>query len=185
MTGDPLLYKKLDSALRGNPGSECEAILEVTGAELCIVAPAVPRLRRTTSSGVQRIDGIPVHETEMGRDPMNPVLTSEVAAVLAQSSRYPDGHVAASSDPAETAAALRLLASQGKRYAFCDALTDEHLDNLVSAGGQSGLRLVWAGAAGLGQALAKSLDRRAPQEEQPEPAAFLGENGAEEETSGS
>jgi len=37
------VYKKIDSTLRGNLGSEIEAIMDVLGCKLAIVAPAFPQ----------------------------------------------------------------------------------------------------------------------------------------------
>lgn len=150
-----LLYKKLDSALRGGIGCECDAVVDAAGADLCIVAPAVPRLGRTTVNGVQRIGGTPVHETGMGRDPMNPVRTSEVSAVLRETSRHRSGRIGLDSI-GEADVLFERFVREGVRYAVCDAETDEQLDALVSAGKRSGLRLVWAGAAGLAEALARA-----------------------------
>jgi len=40
--GATLLYKKIDSTLRGNIGTEVEAMLEASGARQAIVCPAFP-----------------------------------------------------------------------------------------------------------------------------------------------
>jgi uncharacterized protein YgbK (DUF1537 family) len=46
-----IIYKKLDSTLRGNPGTELEAILTATGETQAILTPTYPSLRRRVKNG--------------------------------------------------------------------------------------------------------------------------------------
>ncbi|HVG95271.1 MAG TPA: four-carbon acid sugar kinase family protein [Chloroflexota bacterium] len=58
-SGVPRVYKKIDSVLRGFPGPELGAVLDVYGGR-ALVAPAFPAQGRTTLAGVQRLHGRPV-----------------------------------------------------------------------------------------------------------------------------
>ena len=87
--GVPLLMKKTDSALRGNIGSELAALMYSGGGHPLYFLPAFPAAGRTTCDGIQYWNGVPVAETAYGRDPFNPVMTSEVAAVIARQSALP------------------------------------------------------------------------------------------------
>ena len=61
-----LVYKKVDSALRGNLGAEIRAVLDgFSAARAVLLAPALPANGRTTVGGRQLLGGVPVHETEM------------------------------------------------------------------------------------------------------------------------
>jgi D-threonate/D-erythronate kinase len=51
-----LLYRKLDSLLRGHPVADLRSALDVAGGS-CIVAPALPAEGRTTAGGTQRWPG--------------------------------------------------------------------------------------------------------------------------------
>jgi 4-hydroxythreonine-4-phosphate dehydrogenase len=53
------VYKKIDSVLRGHPGPELGAVLDVYGGR-AVVAPAFPAQGRTTTGGAQRLHGHPV-----------------------------------------------------------------------------------------------------------------------------
>lgn len=53
------VYKKIDSVLRGHPGVELAALLDVFGGR-ALVAPAFPAQGRTTRHGVQYAHGTPV-----------------------------------------------------------------------------------------------------------------------------
>jgi len=46
-----IIYKKFDSTLRGNPGTELEAILTATGETQAILTPTYPSLRRRVKNG--------------------------------------------------------------------------------------------------------------------------------------
>jgi uncharacterized protein YgbK (DUF1537 family) len=55
LRGD-LLFRKLDSMLRGHPAADLAAALDAAGGA-CLVAPALPGEGRTTTGGVQRWPG--------------------------------------------------------------------------------------------------------------------------------
>lgn len=76
--GVKYLYKKTDSGLRGNIGSELAAALAGSKANFLAFIPALPFMNRVTLHGQQYIDGVPVHKSVFGRDPYNPVRSSDV-----------------------------------------------------------------------------------------------------------
>ena len=87
--GVACVYKKTDSALRGNVGAELEAALTGSGESVLPFLPAFPELGRTTVGGRHYINGIPVNESPFGKDPFEPVRTAEVAALLGLQSKLP------------------------------------------------------------------------------------------------
>lgn len=82
------LYKKTDSALRGNIGAELGALATATGRCLHFI-PALPTSNRITRDGVQYIDGVPVAESIFGKDPFNPVTESRIEDIIRQESDIP------------------------------------------------------------------------------------------------
>ena len=78
----PHIYKKTDSALRGNIGVELTAVLDASGEKLLPFIPALPAMNRVTRSGIQLIDGVPVAESVFGRDPFEPVRESEIVKLI-------------------------------------------------------------------------------------------------------
>src|ERR671910_3094076 len=78
-----IVYKKLDSTLRGNVAAELAAALGGARRERAVVAPAFPAAGRTTAGGTQRVHGVPVDETEMANDPHTPVREAHVPSMLA------------------------------------------------------------------------------------------------------
>src|ERR687896_800397 len=73
-----IVYKKLDSTLRGNVAAELAAALGGARRERVVVAPAFPAAGRTTAGGIQRVRGAPVDETEIANDPNTPVSEAHV-----------------------------------------------------------------------------------------------------------
>ena len=82
--GIPYLYKKTDSALRGNVGAELQALSDAYGGERICFAPAFPAAKRWTMDGVLYIGSAPVADSVFGQDPFSPVADSFIPAWLGQ-----------------------------------------------------------------------------------------------------
>lgn len=76
------IYKKTDSALRGNIGAELAALLKESGARNLPFLPTFPQICRTTEKGIHYIDGVPVNESPFGIDPFEPVRCAEVTKLI-------------------------------------------------------------------------------------------------------
>ena len=85
--GVKYVYKKTDSALRGNIGAELEAALSAFNATRLAFLPAYPQISRTTENGVQYIDGVAVNESHFGRDPYEPVKNAAIKDIVAEQSK--------------------------------------------------------------------------------------------------
>ena len=140
------VYKKTDSALRGNVGAELTAALEAAGAERLAFLPALPKMNRVTRGGVHYIDGVPVAESVFGMDPFEPVPASSVAEILAAQSEVPVVLLR----PGETA-------ESRPGIQVYDAETEEDLRQTGRALGREGLTLC-AGCAGFAAVLAELLE---------------------------
>ncbi|TKI02812.1 D-threonate kinase [Martelella alba] len=157
--GECWLFKKIDSTLRGNLGAELDAALAATGATLAIVAPAVPRLGRTTRNGQCYIHGRPLAETEYASDPKTPIRHSGVIERCHEQSVLPMGVIDLTRVRDEgLAAVLADAAASGRRMLVVDAENDGDLARIVRAPGALATRPILVGAAGLGDALARELN---------------------------
>ena len=87
--GVSFIYKKTDSALRGNIGAELAAVLKASGRKQLPFLPAFPQMNRLTQNGVHYIDGAPVTESPFGKDPFEPVRHSAVASLIASQTDLP------------------------------------------------------------------------------------------------
>lgn len=77
------IYKKTDSAMRGNVGAELAALSSAYGGAPILFFPAFPAMGRTVRDGILRINGVPVAETAFARDPLNPIRQSDIREILA------------------------------------------------------------------------------------------------------
>src|SRR5262249_32207273 len=156
--GGGLLFKKVDSTLRGHIGPEIAALLDarrrlpgrVSGLRTIIVlAPAVPALGRTTVQGRPYLNGIPLEETELWRREGMVRSTSLLDMMNCsglESDLVPVGTIRAGAHAIRTAIAR---VAERIDVLVCDAETEEDLATLARASLDIGGDPVWAGSAGL------------------------------------
>ena len=83
------IYKKTDSALRGNIGAELSALLKTSGERQLPFLPAFPQIDRVTRGGVHYISGVPVTESPFGIDPFEPVRHARVTELIQEQTDLP------------------------------------------------------------------------------------------------
>ncbi|MER0484792.1 four-carbon acid sugar kinase family protein [Streptomyces sp. Edi2] len=135
----PLIVKRVDTTLRGNPGSELDPLVDVLAARepaariRTLAVPAFPDAGRTTVGGLHLVDGVPLTRTPVARDPFDPVRHSRVAAVLGAQSGRSTGELAldvVERGPDAVAAALRESPAE---IVVCDATENAHLRTVARA----------------------------------------------------
>ena len=135
------LYKKIDSTLRGPLRAEIDGVLTAWSPDaVAVVCPAFPATGRVVRDGVLLVDGVEVHRTAVGRDPVGPVTESRVPALLGAA------HTRLADDDAEGNAAL--LRGLGP-VVVVDAESDGDLARLAAAVRALGPDAVPVGSAGL------------------------------------
>ena len=162
--GIPNLYKKTDSALRGNVGAELTAFMRAAGCRALPFLPAFPQIGRVTRGGVHYIDGKPVAESVFGADPFEPVTESDVRRLIALESEE-----ASASVPAD----LPDGALDGAGILVFDAETEDDLRRAGAALASRGMLRATAGCAGFGS-IVQELLGLASSEGAAEPALMPG-----------
>ena len=147
--GAGLIYKKIDSTLRGQPCAELAGLLEVLGSQRVLLAPAFPAQGRTTRDGIQYAHGQPVGS---GSTP-NPVLTSDLS-VLFRGCGLPLRRL--SLDALRSGQARKIFRSPDAGLIVADAEDDTELFALAGLALEAGLSM-FCGSAGLAGALARWL----------------------------
>ncbi|MDY2966599.1 MAG: four-carbon acid sugar kinase family protein [Megasphaera massiliensis] len=140
------LYKKVDSTLRGHLQEEIRAALDSYGPELIIFAPAYPEMGRTVEQGRLCVQGTPLLDTEIARDPRNPLEEDDVQKILSACLTEPVQHYD-SHDLAEGAITLT-----GRAYSF-DTKEPAQLEHIAMAAMKTGRKILWIGSAGLAQGI--------------------------------
>lgn len=163
--GVSYLFKKTDSALRGNIGTELTAVLDASGEKLLHFIPAFPRMNRITVGGRHYIEGVPVDESVFGQDPFEPVTTADIPQLIGQQC---DTRV-------ETVSRGKILTKAAeKTIAVYDCETDEEM-KAIAAGldRKKSFRLI-AGCAGFAEIVPKILGWQETSQEAPAlPEHFL------------
>lgn len=157
---DQIVFKKLDSTLRGNVGPELASVLrvrrEVFPRALAVLAPAFPANGRTTVQGRQFLHGRPLDETEIWRRegrPGNSCLAEIVAVAGMRSALLSLGAIRSKNN--DLLNAIRAL-TETTDVLVCDAENDQDLRTIASISAGLGPGTVWAGSAGLAYHLAEA-----------------------------
>ena len=149
---DRMIYKTVDSSLRGNWAEEIAATLAASDRRICVLAPAYPEFDRHTRSGVQFVSGVPTHEGPAGSDPVRPVTEARIWVPLAAAGLdvvRVSGHENLSSVLSTAMGADQRL----RTVVVVDAWTKEHLSEIARAVEPFGSEIVVAGSPGLFEAL--------------------------------
>jgi 4-hydroxythreonine-4-phosphate dehydrogenase len=153
-----LLFKKVDSTLRGHVGLEIAALLHAlrdlphctSGRRtIAVVAPAFPALGRTTLHGRQHLNGVPLENTELWRlegltgsaSLLNMMGSSDLGSKLVPIETVRHG--------AHAIRAAMTDAADQTDVLVCDAETDQDLAAVAQASLKIGADLIWVGSAGL------------------------------------
>lgn len=131
-----ILFKKIDSTLRGSVGAEIAAALDLFGCDAAVVSPAFPALGRVVERGALRVD----------REDFDPLDVAELlrSQGLERCTAVPAG-------------AIENAISSGARAVCLDATCDRDLDRIAEEALVMDLRILWAGSGGLAAALARTL----------------------------
>jgi len=158
--GFTLVYKKIDSALRGQLGAEIDAALDAGGLDLAVVAPAFPANGRTTVRGRQCDRGVPLEATAFAHDPFSPIVDSCVARVIASQSRRRVGALgldAVRAGASSLACRLDEERREGSSVLAVDAELDDDLAIIAEALMQLRYPALAVGSAGLAEFYARRL----------------------------
>lgn len=157
-----LLFKKIDSTLRGNVGAELAAALNAVRAArpdhraIAVMAPAFPAMGRTTRGGTQYVHGRPLHDLDIWRvqglkDHAHiPAMlgAAGLTCALLDLDSIRAGQIALAEKMKSAAATADVL--------VCDAESDEDLLAIASASMQLENNPLWVGSAGLAYRLPRA-----------------------------
>jgi uncharacterized protein YgbK (DUF1537 family) len=151
---DLLVYKKIDSTLRGNVAVEVKAALEarrVIAARdkriVAVVAPAFPAAGRTTVDGRVLVNGLPLAETDLWRHERESPPSSLMEMMSEQGLRTVLISIAAIRG--ENLQAKMHESAREADVLICDAETESDLQAIADASMAFGKSTIWVGSAGL------------------------------------
>ena len=135
-----IIYKKIDSTLRGNPGPETQAVLDATNETTAILTPTYPRTMRRVQNGHLYIDKKPITKTEYINEYKHK--TSNITEIL-----NIDAPTHTTNDPSRLEPGINII----------DSTTEQDLQNIT----RHRTRIL-AGSAGLAEALCQTLRNPPP-----------------------
>ena len=156
--GIEIVYKKIDSTLRGNLGAELEALLNIFRHRSVIVCPTYPEYQRTIVNGHLLIRGVPVDKTKFANDPVSPVRSSNVKALVSTQTTERVANIPLTivrRGPRYIEKAIRQLRKRRVRIICADAENRADLKSIANASLRS--HVIPCGSAGLAEEIAAGL----------------------------
>lgn len=150
------VIKKVDSTLRGNISEEISGFNSVFQSDLILFSPALPDAERTTVGGIQLLKGIPVCETELARDPINPVKEDHIINLLQKACKNEVQYISL-----EKVRQNDIDLSHGSAFVF-DAVTNQDMQNIISTGLKTGKKTLWVGTAAIADNLIEIVSKSKP-----------------------
>lgn len=86
LSENSFIYKKIDATLRGNIGSEIEAIIKATQFSYVVLCNALPNKNRTVEDGMCMYNGQGITISEFATDPKTPIISDSIKEIIASQS---------------------------------------------------------------------------------------------------
>ena len=154
-----IVYKKIDSTLRGNVGTEIAAVLDELNIDAALITPAFPSQKRTVINGRLLVDGIPIEKTEYAYDPLSPIDVSRISALMKREIGEEIGEITLHKirrDVNSIVEEARRIIKKGIRIIVADAELQSDLERIAKASAFLD-NILLCGSAGLASAYAYQL----------------------------
>lgn len=147
-----IVYKKIDSTMRGNIGQEINAVYDVFKPDFVLIAPGYPENGRQVIDGIHFLNNIQLHETEVANDPKTPVTDSNITRLIQKQSNKAIGHISCGDLHEGFEKVVTLLEEFKKNnisYITVDSIQGSDLEVLAELICKARYSVVWVGSAGL------------------------------------
>jgi uncharacterized protein YgbK (DUF1537 family) len=149
-----VVFKKIDSILRGNVGAEIVGAMTATCRQHVIIAPSVPSQNRTMRGGTVYVNGVRLSESVDGGGDGETTASAHLPDLLRPLGSLQIHMVSAGRY-------LRLAVEPGLHSYVVDAESEADLDTIAKFVIQRAPEILPVGAMGLGRALARALGQNA------------------------
>jgi len=160
--GRNLIYKKVDSTLRGNIVSEIEGMVESDLFDLLLLAPGFPEMGRRTVGGYHLVKGKPLMRTEYANHEDGKFHRSNICGFLNSKSNIVKAGLVELSvieqGPQRVAKEVEKFIEKGINVVVSDAVEDSDLEVVTSAIDDTPYKALLTGSAGLFQALLRAYE---------------------------
>ena len=143
---DVLVYnKRIDSTLRGNIGTEINAMLDnLEDNRIAVVVPAYPDSGRIVVNKTMLVNGVLLENSDAGKDPKTPIKTSCVESLVQKDIKYSSTYFSLSdiSQPIEEIAKKIQEAIKKSRVLIFDAVNNEDIIKISKVIIQSDINII-------------------------------------------
>ena len=134
---DVLVYnKRIDSTLRGNIGTEINAMLDnLEDDRIAVVIPSYPDSGRIVVNKTMLVNGVLLENSDAGKDPKTPIKTSCVESLVQKDIKYSSTYFTLSdiAQPIEEIAKKMQKAIKKSRVLIFDAVNNEDIIKISKA----------------------------------------------------
>ncbi|MBD3323149.1 hypothetical protein GF339_01110 [candidate division KSB3 bacterium] len=156
VAADDVLYKKVDSTLRGNIGVELDECLRNLQVDLCIFTSSFPQNARITVGGYLIVDDQPLGLSEYYQGDLAPEDASFVPTLLQHDVQYAIAQIELRDvirGRQAIAEKIRSTAHTAEKILVADAINEGQLHELLVSSFDVDRAMLYSGSAGLANAL--------------------------------
>jgi D-threonate/D-erythronate kinase len=148
--GFTFIYKKMDSTIRGNVGTELDAVYDVFKPDFIIIAPGYPSSGRVIKDGQIYLHGKRLDFSEYGESPIDTECDYDLLHKIKKQSKY-KVTLFTSHDLNETRIVSKMSESYkaGIPYLVFDSVNESDLQKIAFFVSQSQYKVIWSGSSGL------------------------------------
>ena len=161
LSDDDMIYKKVDSTLRGNVGAELDECLHVLKKDVCLFTPSFPQNKRITVEGYLIVQDQPLGLSEYYAGSLDPGEASYIPSLLQQDTALPIARINLN-DVAQgeevIARKIHALIEQKKKILVIDAMNDQQLREILQSSFHLQSTILYAGSAGLANAISENCN---------------------------
>ncbi len=154
-----IVYKKIDSTLRGNVGAEIEEILKILNKQFCLLSPSFPPHQRVTLGGNLIVQDKPLGFSTYTASNNHNIAESFIPSILEKQTKLSTGRIDINEIKKGKTSIINLivnLTNEGKSIIVADSSNEKHLKDIVASGMSFGNKVLFTGSAGLASCLAES-----------------------------
>ncbi|KPJ88206.1 MAG: hypothetical protein AMS17_06285 [Spirochaetes bacterium DG_61] len=158
-----IVYKKVDSTLRGPIGVEIEEIMKHLGRDICVFTPTFSSYGRITIGGYLVVDGEVLGHSKYYNGKMEPGDASYIPLLLSHQTNIPIARI----DLKDVAKGVDVISrnliklfEKGNKIIIIDATNEKHLHDIVEASLRFTGSVLYAGSAGLAQHICQGTEFR-------------------------
>ena len=154
-----LMYKKIDSTMRGNIGRELDALYDAFSPDFILINPAYPENGRTVVNGELYVNGQALAETGIATLPNQRVGSSTITDLVQAHSSNQAYHLTEEEiSSGGLLALLKRLKREGVVHLSFDGETEEQMLRQSRSLAAAGYDVIWAGSAGVMKFLPEIYD---------------------------